>query len=221
MNEEFLIYEKFNSQRSAEALARTLEENSIDYSIENISIKMDPILSNNEFGKEYCVKIRKDDFEKLDSILQKQARSEIGNLQDDYPLLQFSDQELIEVLEKSDEWNKFDVELAHKLLKERGTEITAENLKEIRSSRIAELSKPDESQRIYIIVGYITAFLGGVLGVFIGWHLATFKKTLPNGSRVYAYSDYDRKQGNRILSIGVIAIIIYIFIYVILGILDS
>jgi hypothetical protein len=38
----------------------------------------------------------------------------------------------------------------------------------------------------------------------------TFKKTLPNGSRIYAYSDNDRKQGNRILIIGGIFLVIWL-----------
>jgi hypothetical protein len=52
--------------------------------------------------------------------------------------------------------------------------------------------------------------LGGFLGVFIGWHLLTYKKTLPNGNRIYAYSGNDRKQGNRILVLGAIFIAIWV-----------
>ena len=52
------------------------------------------------------------------------AEKEIEVIDDDYYLLSFSDDELIDVVSKSDEWNKFDVSLAKKLLKERGNEIT-------------------------------------------------------------------------------------------------
>ncbi|MFV8353208.1 hypothetical protein [Flavobacterium sp. XS2P14] len=210
MKEEFIIFQKFNTESLAIDFGLLLNENKIENLLENISIKFDPILSNNEFGKEYCVKIKKIDFERTNVVLSEKTKAEINEIQDDYYLFSFSDEELIDVIEKSDEWNKFDVELAHKLLKERGNEITDEQINEIKKQRIVELSKPEEGQNIYIIIGYICAFLGGFLGVFIGWHLLTYKKTLPNGNRIYAYSENYRKQGNRILILGGIFIVIWI-----------
>ncbi|POS00717.1 hypothetical protein Q361_1274 [Flavobacterium croceum DSM 17960] len=211
MKEEFLIFQKFNSEIQATNFGSLLTKNKIEFLIENISVNFDPILSNNEFGKEYCVKIKKNDFEKANDILREKAKTEINEIQDDYYLLSFSNKELIDVIEKSDEWNKFDVELAHKLLKKRGNEITSEEINELKKQRIIELSKPEQGQTVYIIIGYICAFLGGLLGIFIGWHLLTYKKTLPNGNQIYAYSENDRKQGNRILIIGGIFIVVWIF----------
>ncbi len=210
MKEEFVIFQKFNSESQAAEFGSLLSENKIDLLIENISINFDPILSNNEFGKEYCIRIKKNDFEKANDILREKAKTEINEIQDDYYLLSFSNEELIDVIEKSDEWNKFDVELAHKLLKERGNEITTEQINELKKQRIKELSKPEEGQNIYIIIGYVSALLGGLLGMFIGWHLLTFKKTLPNGNRIYAYSENDRKQGNRIVILGGVFVVIWI-----------
>ena len=210
MKEEFLIFQKFNTESQAVDFGSLLNVNRIEFLIENISINFDPILSNNEFGKEYCVKIKKDDFEKANDILREKAKTEINEIQDDYYLLSFTDEELIDVIEKSDEWNKFDVELAQKLLKERGNEITTEQISELKKQRIIELSKPEEGQNVYIIIGYVCALLGGLLGIFIGWHLTTYKKTLPNGNRIYAYSENDRKQGNRILILGTIFIVFWI-----------
>ena len=211
MKEEFLIFQKFNSEIQATNFGSLLTKNKIEFLIENISVNFDPILSNNEFGKEYCVKIKKNDFEKANDILREKAKTEINEIQDDYYLFSFSNKELIDVIEKSDEWNKFDVELAHKLLKKRGNEITSEEINELKKQRIIELSKPEQGQTVYIIIGYICAFLGGLLGIFIGWHLLTYKKTLPNGNQIYAYSENDRKQGNRILIIGGIFIVVWIF----------
>ncbi|RZJ49712.1 MAG: hypothetical protein EOO44_17795 [Flavobacterium sp.] len=172
--------------------------------LEDNSLSFDPTFANNNFGTEFCIKIKKEDFEKVNKIIESKSEIELDEVNKDYYLLSFSDDELIEVISKSDEWNKFDVSLAKKLLKERGQEITPEKIEEIKKQRIAELSKPEASQKGYIILGYITAFLGGLLGIFVGWHLLTYKKTLPDGNKVYAYSEEDRKQGNRILIIGLV-----------------
>jgi len=210
MKEEFLIFQKLNSESQAAEFGSLLSENKVEFLIENISINFDPILSNNEFAKEYCIRIKKNDFEKANDILREKAKTEINEIQDDYYLLSFSNEELIYVIEKSDEWNKLDVELAHKLLKERGNEITTEQINEFRKQRVLELSKPEDGQNVYIIIGYVFALLGGLLGIFIGWHLLTFKKTLPNGNLIYAYSENDRKQGNRIVILGGVFIAIWV-----------
>ena len=210
MIEEFITFQKFNDQNSASELGDFFKEKELEYQLEDNSLSFDPTFANNGFGKEFCVKLKKSDFEKGNAFLLEKAEKEILEIDKDYYLLSFTDKELFELIAASDEWSPFDVSLAERLLKERGKEVTPEEIEKIKTNRIVELSKPEESQRTYIIIGYITAFLGGFLGIFIGWHLLTFKKTLPNGNRIYAYSDNDRKQGNRILIIGGIFLVIWL-----------
>lgn len=85
----------------------------------------------------------------------------------------FSNEELFEILEKSDEWSKFDYVLAQKLLKERGQDINENMLESLKRQRIRELAKPEENQKGWINAGYIFAVLGGLLGILFGWHLNT------------------------------------------------
>jgi hypothetical protein len=211
MEQEFLTFQKFNDQNSALELGEFFKEKNIEYLIEDNSLSFDPTFANNGFGIEFCIKLKKEDFEKGYDLLKEKSEIEFFDIDNDHYLLSFSDDELLDVIVKRDEWSAFDVSLAEKLLKERGKEVSQDKIEELKNNRILELSKPEEGQRIYIIIGYITAFLGGFLGVFIGWHLATYKKTLPNGERIYAYSDNDRKQGNRILKIGGIFLVIWLF----------
>lgn len=210
MVEEFITFQKFNDQNSAIELGDFFKEKKLDYLLEDNSLSFDPTFANNGFGKEFCIMLKKSDFEKGNAFLNEKAENEIVEIDNDYYLLSFTDKELFELIAASDEWSPFDVSLAERLLKERGKEVTLEEIENIKKNRIVELSQPEGSQRTYIIIGYITAFLGGFLGIFIGWHLLTFKKTLPNGNRIYAYSDNDRKQGNRILIIGGIFLVIWL-----------
>lgn len=216
MNEEFITFEKFNDQNSAREVGDLFAEQNIEFVLEDNSLSFDPTFANNGFGKEYCIKLKKSDFEKANKVLADISENEINEIDNDYYLLSFTDDELIEVITKSDEWNKFDISLAKKLLKDKGKEITPEKIEEIKRQRIIELSKPEEGQKGYIILGYITAFLGGLLGIFIGWHLLTYKKTLPNGNRIFAYSENDRKQGNRILTIGYIFLAFWLIIRILI-----
>ena len=210
MEEEFITFQKFSDQNAALQLGDFFKEKGLKYLIEDNSLRFDPTFSNNGFGKEFCIKLKKSDFEKGNAFLNEKAENEIVEIDNDYYLLSFTDKELFELIAASDEWSPFDVLLAERLLKERGKEVTLDEIENIKKNRIVELSQPERSQRTYIIIGYITAILGGFLGIFIGWHLFTFKKTLPNGNRIYAYSDNDRKHGNRILIIGGIFLVIWL-----------
>ncbi|WP_394776632.1 hypothetical protein [Flavobacterium sp.] len=209
MIEEFITYKKFNNKNSAEKFGQLLEKEKIEYILENNSLSLDASLTGNNFGSEFCVKINKSDFKIIDEILEKNAEEDINEISSDYYLLTFSDEELIDIITKSDEWSTFDVSLAKKMLKEKGKEVTKEEIENIQNKRLLELSKPEKSQNGYIIAGYIFAILGGWLSIFIGWHLLTYKKTLPNGTQVYAYSENDRKQGNRIFIIGITFLVLW------------
>lgn len=209
MQEDFITFEKFSDQYEAKQFSKLIEAENIEYQLEDNSLSFDPTFANNNYGKEYCIKIKKDDFERVNKILEANSEKEINELDKDYYLLSFSDEELIDVISKSDEWNKFDVALAKNILKERGNEITPQEIEGIKNQRIVELSKPEVSQKGHIILGYIGAFLGGFLGVFYGWYLLTHKKTLPNGNRIYVFSENDRKHGNRIFIIGIIFSVIW------------
>lgn len=215
MNKSFVEFQRFSSKTELEKGIKILAENNIEYIIEDVSVNLDPVLSSNKLGLEFLLKIEQVNFEKANKILDEFYSFEIDEIENDYYLFSFSDDELLEVIIKSDEWNKFDVQLAQKILRLKGKGLSNLEIGKIRAQRIIELSKPEKKQSIWIFVGYISSILGGLLGIFIGWHLLTFKKTLPNGNRIYNYSNEDRKHGNQILILGILSIIIWILIKII------
>ena len=162
------------------------------------------------FKQQFYVKLKKDDFKKADSLLLDESAKELENVDKDHYLYAFTDEELFDILSKPDEWNEFDYQLSQQILKERGKVINADTIDLLRKQRINELAKPEEGQRNWIYAGYLFAMLGGLLGIFIGWHLSTFKKTLPNGERVYGHTQDDRRHGKRIFIIGLIMFIVWV-----------
>ena len=73
-------------------------------------------------------------------------------------------------------------------------------------------SRPEALQKNIIILGYVFALFGGLVGVFIGQYLAGYRKTLPNGEVVLAHSESVRKQGKYIMTIGTIMLIVVCFL---------
>ncbi|VXC29793.1 conserved hypothetical protein [Flavobacterium sp. 9AF] len=197
----FVSYKKYPNSLQAKEIASLLSK----YNILNEYVENKNSLDSNFSSvllEEYEIKIKPEDFKKADEILFKQASQLIDSLPDDYYLFSFSNKELIDIVIKKDEWSELDYALAIHLLKSRGVSVTNESIEKANNQRINELKKPEKSNSAWIAVGYICAILGGFLGYVIGYILLTQKKTLPNGERIYVYSESDRKHGKNILYLG-------------------
>ena len=209
MEPKFITYQKFNDIALANELAELLEGHGISHRVEEDSLTFNPSFNlNDELSKEYAVKISADDFEQVNELLKQDASEYIDDVEKDYYLFDFSDDELKDVVAKADEWSAFDVQLARKLLADKGKAITDAELESLEEKRIEELKVTEPSQTGWIVIGYIFSLLGGILGVFIGWYLKSSKKTLPNGERVYEYSERDRWHGKVIFFISILALIL-------------
>jgi hypothetical protein len=213
MSVNFLTFQQFNDFALAENLVDLLIENKIDYGVEEETVTINPLTAiNNELTKVYRVRINADDFIRVNQLLKERNNQYVNDVEKDYYLFDFTNDELTEILEKEDEWSSFDHELAKKILTERGVDIDIVKLSCLSESRLNELRQPEKQQTTWRYLGYFFAVMGGVLGIFIGWHLSTHKKTLPNGERIYAYTESDRKQGKIILYLA----IFFLFLSIIL-----
>ncbi len=208
--DKFITFQKFNSMEEAEGLISSLKDNGVNVQIEDASPPVDLTFSGNTLQNEIRIKVKQSDFETANQFLEKQAEQLVDKFSDEHYLYDFTDDELIEIIEKPDEWSKVDYLLSQKILKKRGHEISKEKVEELRQKRIDELRKPEKGHKGWLIFGFISAILGGLLGIFLGWFHWTFKKTDPTGQRVYAYDQQTRKIGQGIFWIGLVSFIVWI-----------
>ena len=204
MEENYLIFRKFPTLEQAIELKDLLKESGIESVLADNVPPVDVTFTGNTLQNEIEIRIKQSDFKKAEGVLEKNAEDLIDQIDKDYYLFEFSDEELYEVLLKSDEWNAFDYTLAQKILKQRGKSVDKELLNSLKNERLKDLAKPEGNQKPWIIGGYLFSILGGFLGLIIGYFLWTSKKTLPNGQKVYSYSENDRKHGKYIFYIGLI-----------------
>ncbi|MEI9920851.1 MAG: hypothetical protein WDO14_18965 [Bacteroidota bacterium] len=172
------------------------------------------IYGTSPINKGTTIKIREADFSKVDALLNADAANLLDTVDKDYHLFSFSDEELLEIVAKADEWSAFDYQIAKSILSSRGITLGDERIQQLKSDRLDQLAQPEPSQSVLIAWGYALAFLGGLIGVFIGWSLWNSKKVLPNGKRTYNYTMNDRKHGRRIFFLGLImsiALLVYRF----------
>jgi hypothetical protein len=213
---ELITYKKFKTQEEANELIDLLKSNNIDYFVENISPSVDiTFTGGTELDDKIAIKLKSTDFEKVDSLLNTIATENIGLVDKDHYLFDFSNDELYEILENFNEWSKTDFVLAQKILNDRGENISDEKVQELKIKKIDELRQPEKGHKGWLIFGFISAILGGLLAIFIGYHHFRFKKSIPTGEKVYAYDTKTRKTGLRIFFVGVIALIFWIIIWLI------
>jgi hypothetical protein len=201
--EGFEIYKLLHNRQVAEEMSRILERAGIKCEITQSRQYFDPSFAFNKVDPDVNLKIKPEDFKQANQILKEYYEQQLEMVDKEYYLFTFSDAELIELVRKQDEWGSFDVELAKRILHDRGIEITDEIETEVEKQRLQELGKPEKASRFMIIGGYITALLGGFFGMLFGWLLCT-TKTLPDGQRVPMYTLEDRRHGQRMILIGFI-----------------
>ena len=178
MSDGLLKYRKFTAVREADELTLLLKDNEIPAFTENISAVFDITFSNRQSHIEYAVRIRKTDFEAADKVLLEHAVHEQTHLPEGHYLLDLTANELLEVLEKPDEWSDIDHLFAVDVLRSKGKDISSAQLITMRKDRIEELRKPEPGKKGWIISGYLFGFLGGLWGMFLAHHYLKLQKDL-------------------------------------------
>jgi hypothetical protein len=204
-----ITIKEFKDEVSFLEFTQILKNNLIEYETEVFHTTIDPVTMR-PIEKEFNVKVDKIDFKKVSDLLNLQASIDIGKVDTSHYLFDFTDNELFDIISKSDEWSIFDFQLAKKILNDRGRIIDEDFLNSLKKNRLEALSKPEESQSAWIIIGYFSALFGGFLGIGIGWSIMSMQKTLPNGEKIYTYSDEDRRSGRNIFYIGIIVTILIV-----------
>lgn len=217
MEKEFSVFKRYPDIEQAKALCELLEENNIPTILTDNSPLVDVTFANNTLDNEIQVSIPQKDFDKARDLLEKEADIDIEQIDKDYYLFEFTNEELYNILLKPDEWGEFDFVLAQKILKSRGQEINLDLLSSLRHQRIEDLSKPESNQNSLVGLGYLLAFLGGIIGIFIGYSLWNQKKNLPSGEKVYTYKEEDRQHGKNIFFIGIFVLILFLLLQIIYG----
>jgi predicted HTH domain antitoxin len=203
MDPEFIKYRDFFEKETADELIQLLVENGIVYEVEEFRDVIPSAYQERMLSMGSTVKLRQADFQKVDTLLGERAKENLNEIDESHYLYGFSNDELLEVLSKHDEWSEVDYELSKKLLDSRGVRVSDAMLSELKNARLKELSAPEPKQVWLVRAGYLLALIGGFLGILIGWYLMTYKKVLPNGERLYGYSRQDRAHGKLIFIIGI------------------
>ena len=135
---EKVIFRKSINKSIIEEVASILERENIDFQLIDNEKYFDATFVTDPSKIEYQLLIQKEDFENAETLITKYY-SENLIIPEDYYLKEFSDEELIEIIYKKDEWNEFDYEVAKSILKDRGIVISETDIERINSERLEKL----------------------------------------------------------------------------------
>ncbi|HEX6170030.1 MAG TPA: hypothetical protein VFZ33_10070 [Chitinophagaceae bacterium] len=205
---EFALFQSFFTEDEAAYTIQQFRENGIDYRLDRSKELLDRAFIGENLEKKFFLKIRSSDFTKANQVLDARILQNITALEKDYYLFSFTNDELIEILRKPDEWSRQDFLIARKILDERGEHISEDVINDLKSKRINELGREESEPIFSIMAGYILALLVGIVGLFFGLAFMTAKKNIPNGKKVFTYSRSTRKHGRNIVIISAVSLFI-------------
>lgn len=210
---EYVNLKQFNDETEIEDLIRSFKDNDIDYKIQNVTPQVDIALGGSQRLYSSWLQVSSEDLDKANQLVEDipdVSKFNKDMIDDDHYFYQFSNEELEDVLLKYDEWNTTDYAFAQLILKERGIVYTQEDLEKKKEKRLNQLSTPENGELLWIIIGFILAIGGGIIGILIGWHYKNLKKTLPDGKRIYYYDEKTRQIGSYMYILGIISFIFWI-----------
>lgn len=212
---DFLPYQSFATEAVAQPLLELLEQHQVPLNTGWAKPDFDVSMANNATDTRFVVRLRAADFERARQLEEAENDAQAASAAPDHYLFSFTNDELFDILVKPDEWNSYDVSLAKHLLRQRGSDVSADTVQLLRRHRVAEMAKPEPTQKAWIILGYFSAAIGGILGIIIGWHLHYHKKMLSDGTQVRAFSARDRVHGFRILVLGIFGLVLSVLLQLI------
>lgn len=210
---DLIIYKTYPDLASAEEVALLMTNNGITAEV----IKENRVLDSNYIGQAfsdpYLLYMHGSDFERAHTILENEIMVNLEDVDPGYMLLAFNEEELIDVMEKKDEWGVYNYKLAEALLKKKNAHIPEVKIALEQAERLRTKEKPVASGMLFLLLGYASVLSGmvsifiparnavltlsqGLLGLFIGWILCYSKRTLSNGQRTFYFTSSSRLQGS-------------------------
>lgn len=207
---EFLTYSKFYTKEEAEEFAALLDANNIIFDAERQKAILDTVYVGEDSEPNYIVKVRQEDFSKVNELMKREAEKHMENVTSDYYLFQFTNEELADVIRKPEEWNYLDQLLAQKILKERN--VTLESIPADAILNTEDLVHPSRIEFIWLFLSFIGAIVFPYVGFVVGLVLVFSKRTLKDGSKMNMFDNFTRNYGWILLGMGILRTLQFSFL---------
>lgn len=204
------VFKSFYDEQQAIALQQFLQSRGIDAVIVRNRPVVDKVLTGDGLEKDIFIKIDPDNFDHANRIIDEQIEQNLSQIDPDYYLFSFADDELFEIVQKADEWSNQDVVLARRILKDRGYDLSEKQVKDIRSTRIRELAVQEEDSPWWTYIGFLAAFSMPIIGLIMGLSILQSRKLLPDGRKIPTYNPRARSRGRGLIILSSVTLTIWL-----------
>ncbi len=116
-----------------------------------------------------------------------------------------SDEELLAVYANAEDFQAEYIHIVKLELKKRG--LSVNDVDDLKLQKAIEIDASIETGRkgnsTYITIGFISACIGGFIGIYAGYHYSKSHQLNSKGEKCYTYNEQTRKQGTLMLILGI------------------
>ncbi len=206
---DFEFYRDFFNGEQAEAFVGLLKENQIPYKLEKSQTLLAGAITGYGLVPHAVLKLRATDFPIVSRLLEENARNDHDFIANHY-FQDFKATELLEVVQRPDEWTPEDVAVAHQLLENQGVVIPSEQVADFKQQRIETLREGRAASPVWVAVYILIVLVGGVLvspfflvgGLGMGWYYWKDTTLNADGNKFFTYNQQSRNMGKLIFILG-------------------
>lgn len=128
--DKFIEFKRFTDIESAVEITAILDDKEIAYELDDKSVGFSLVSSDiNPYENQIILKIKETDFNKVDVLINDNAKKETINVDEDHYLYSFSDKDIIDIIANQDNWTRLEVNLALQIAKKRNLDLSADSIK--------------------------------------------------------------------------------------------
>ncbi|MFK8102364.1 MAG: hypothetical protein AB8G15_07565 [Saprospiraceae bacterium] len=205
---DFAFFRDYHSIADAKLFTTILEAHKIPYLAAGAETVIDEAIVGSGLMPKVILKIRPEDFAKINAIIAEQITSGTENFSDHY-LQEFTNEELKDIFARPDEWSVEDFNIAKLVLQQRGVKITDAAIQNLREERLTEIRAGKKGSYFWMSLYFIGIIVGAYFGVMyiiagigMGYYYGYGKSTDPDGVRHFVYDAQTRTYGKVILYVG-------------------
>ena len=209
--QKWISFEYYESEAILEETTQLLERHNIPY---KVSKPKSPLVEEdmfNQMERYHILLIRFGDLNKVRLLQMEQIDVQKIVASDEYYLKNLSDKELLTIIETPEDNSVMDLAGARYLLQQRGIAISNKDMEIMRLHHLIVLSRPKEATNQDLFYGYLSAILGGFVGLSYSLYFLYDKTILSNGRKVITFANSTRKHGLTIFFISIIMSLIVIY----------
>ncbi len=224
--QELLVFQTYGSYDQAHTIAAALNANSIPTEVVQNVRRLDASIIGQSYEDQFILRIPAPDFPRANEILSELTKFNADDISKDDPLFKLTNDELLDVVAKPDEWGIDNYNVALALLEKRNVTIPDNSLSQMKENRIGTLSERKSLNPFVLAMGYLSCLLHffllllkyqgytetkyywyfpGIFGLLLGAVILQSKTTLPNGKRFLTFNERVIRHGVLLITLGALA----------------